>query len=72
MQNLFGVMLFHTSIVKWCGGGVDVSSVYVHSPICETYKWCNGMPYTYGQLEWWGVPVSSVYVHSAICETYLV
>ena len=34
MCNLFGVMVFHTSIVNW---GVDVSSVYVHSAICVTY-----------------------------------
>ena len=29
-------MVFHGSIVNW-SGGVHVSSVYVHSPICETY-----------------------------------
>ena len=28
--------LFHRSIVNW-SLGVDVSSVYVHSAICETY-----------------------------------
>ena len=29
-------MVFQRSIVNW-SGGVDVSSVYVHSAICETY-----------------------------------
>ena len=33
---------------------------------------CNGIPYTYCQLELWGVHVSSVYVRSATCETYFV
>ena len=37
MWNLFGVAIFHTSILNWCGGGIDVSSLYVHSAICETY-----------------------------------
>ena len=36
MPKLFGVMAFHRSIVNW-SLGVDVSSVYVHSAICETY-----------------------------------
>ena len=31
----FGVMVFQISIVNW--GGVHISSVYVHSVICETY-----------------------------------
>ena len=39
MRTLFCVMVFHTSIVNWCGRGWwdDVSSVYVHSVICVTY-----------------------------------
>ena len=32
---------------------------------------CNGIPYIYGQLEWW-VHLAEVYVHSGICETSLV
>ena len=36
MGNLFGVMVFHTSIFKW-SVGIDVSLVYMHSAICETY-----------------------------------
>ena len=36
MCNLFGVMVFQRSIVNW-SGGKDVSSVYVHSAICDTY-----------------------------------
>ena len=38
MWNLFGVMVFHRSIVNWTER-VHVSSVYVHSVICETYVW---------------------------------
>ena len=33
MLNVFGVVVFHTSIVNW---GVHLILVYVHSPICET------------------------------------
>ena len=34
--KLFGVMVFHRSIVNW-SLGIYVSSVYVHSAICDTY-----------------------------------
>ena len=45
-------MVFHTSIVNWHGGGVDVSSLYVHSAIYVVKLiWGNVIPYTYGQLE---------------------
>ena len=38
MWHWFGVMVFHRSIVNWSvERGVYVSSVYVHSVICETY-----------------------------------
>ena len=33
MLNLFGVVVFHTSMVTWRRTGL----VYVHSTICETY-----------------------------------
>ena len=36
MSNLFGVTVFHRSIVNWSVWLV-VSSVYMHSDICETY-----------------------------------
>ena len=36
MCNVFGVMVFQRSIVNW-SLGIDVSSVYVHSAICDTY-----------------------------------
>ena len=36
MCKLFGVMVFHTSIFNW-SWGLDVSSVYVHSAISDTY-----------------------------------
>ena len=34
MLNLFGVVVFHTSMVNWRRGDL----VYVHSAICETYS----------------------------------
>ena len=36
MCKLFGVIVFRRSIVNW-SVGVVVSSVYIHSAICETY-----------------------------------
>ena len=36
MCNLFDVMVLQRSIVNW-SVGVYVSSVYVHSAICDTY-----------------------------------
>ena len=33
MLNLFGVVVFHRSMVNWRRGAL----VYVHSAICETY-----------------------------------
>ena len=44
---------------------------YMFMLLYVTLIWCNGIPYTYCQLEW-GVHVSSVYVHSIICETKMV
>ena len=35
MWNLFGVVVFHRSMVDW--RGVHLPWVYVHSAICETY-----------------------------------
>ena len=43
---IFGVTVFHRSIVNW-SGGLDVSSVFIHSAIVI---WCNGIPYIYCQL----------------------
>ena len=34
-------------MVNWRKGAL----VYVHSAVCETYLWCSGIPYIYGQLE---------------------
>ena len=53
------------------GVGVHVSSVYVHSAICETYliSWYFIDLLSSGV---WRVHVSSVYVHFAVCDTYLV
>ena len=63
MCNLFGVMVFQRSIVNW-HGGKDVSSVYVHSAICDTYvvQWYSIHLLSIGM----GVYICSVYVHSAI------
>ena len=33
MLNLFGVVVFHRSVVNWRRGAL----VYVHSAVCETY-----------------------------------
>ena len=57
-------MVFQRSNVNW-NGGLDVSSVYVHSAICvhlfgvmvfqkSFVTWCSGV-----------IDVSSVYVHSS-------
>ena len=66
----YGVIVFQRSIYCQLEWGVDVSSVYVHSAICDTYvvQWYSIHLLSIGV----GVHVSSVYVHSAICETYLV
>ena len=69
-MKLIWCNVFHGSIVQLGMWGVHVSSIYVHSAICETYL-VYGIPYIYCQLGK-GVHVSTVYVHSAICETYLV
>ena len=45
-ETVFGVVVFHRSMVNWRRGAL----VYVHSAICETF-WCSGIPYMYGQLE---------------------
>ena len=37
MSNVYGVMVFHIPMINWSCEGLDVSSVYVHSAICETY-----------------------------------
>ena len=42
MLNLFGVAIFHTSMVNWRR---RVHLVYVHSAICETALFCSGIPY---------------------------
>ena len=39
MQNLFGVVVLHRSMVAIRGrGGYSLPWVYVHSSICETYS----------------------------------
>ena len=49
---------------------VDVSSVYGHSAICETYLvYCYSIHLLSISV---GGDVSSVYVYSVVCDTYLV
>ena len=68
--TLFGVTVFHRSIVNCQLEWGYMYPQYMCIPICDTYL-CNGISEIYCQLEW-RVDVSSVYVHSAICDTYLV
>ena len=60
----------------WCKmewGELDVTLVYVHSDICETYATANSMPYICYQYGARGVDVSSVYVSFCLVfESYLV
>ena len=62
----------------WCNGipymycqlewGVDVSSVYMHFAICETYLLYHVFHRCIVNWDCGGVDVSSVYVQCAICE----
>ena len=54
------ILINHRYIVNWSLGGIDVSSVYVLSAICETYL---VQQYSIDVLSIWDVDVSSVYVH---------
>ena len=69
MESLFGVMIFHTSIVNRSGGYMYPQ--YMCILLYMIVIWCNGISEIYFQLEW-GLHVSSLYVHSAICDTFLV
>ena len=51
----------HRSIVNW-GGGIYVSSVYVHSAICVI--WC--MVFIYYLVQWYSIDVLSIEV-GGIC-----
>ena len=43
-------MLFHTSILIWCGGG-GLYPQYMSILLYDKLIWCNGIQYTCGQLE---------------------
>ena len=45
MLNLFGVVVFHRSMVNWRGPWYMCILLYVK------LIWCSGIPYIYGQLE---------------------
>ena len=44
--NLFGVVVYHTSVVNWRGLWYMSHSCYIWN-----IMWCSGIPYIYGQLE---------------------
>ena len=67
MLNVFGVVVFHTSMVNWHGG--YICPKYMCIVLYVKLIWCSSIPYIYGQLEDGG---ALVYVHCAIFETYLV
>ena len=46
MWNLFGVVVFHTSIVNWRWG-----AWYMCILLSVKLFWCSGIPYIYGQLD---------------------
>ena len=47
MLNLFGVVVFHTSMVNWKRGGPWYMCIVLYVKLL----WCNSIPYIYGQLE---------------------
>ena len=51
--NLFGVVVFHRSIVNWRRG-----PWYMCILLCVKFIWCSGMPYIYGRLEGSTSPLS--------------
>ena len=58
MSNLFGVVVFHSSMVNWRRG-------YICILLYLKVTWCSSTPYIYGQLEG-DVNLHWVYVPSAI------
>ena len=61
MLNLFGVVIFHRSMVNWRRGPWYIFILLYVKHLC-----CSGIPYICGQLEG-EVDLSKVYVHPAIC-----
>ena len=61
MLNLFGVVIFHRSMVNWRRGPWYMCILLYVKHLC-----CSGIPYICGQLEG-EVDLSKVYVHPAIC-----
>ena len=66
MLNVFGVVVFNTSMVNWTGR--YICPKYMCILLYVKLIWCSGIQLIYGHLE----EVALVYVHSAICETHLV
>ena len=48
-ETLFGVVVFHTSMVNWRGG--SICPKYMCILLSVKLIWCSGIPYIYGQLE---------------------
>ena len=47
MLNLFGVVVFHRSMVNWRRGAAWYMCILLYVKLI----WCSGIPYIYGQLE---------------------
>ena len=61
MLNLFGVVVFHRSMVNW--RRTLVYLLYVKPSV---------VVFSRSMVDWRGLCLTLVYVHSAICETYKV
>ena len=68
MLNLFGVAVFHTSMVNWRQGTCALE--YMCILLYVKLIWC--MVLHRSMVNWREYTWPMVYVHSAICETYLV
>ena len=65
--NLFGVMVFQTSMLNWRRGVGSICHGYMCIVLYMKLIWCNGFPDIYAQLEQGhGVNLPWVYVHCAI------
>ena len=56
MWNLFGVVVFHRSMVDWRRG-----PWYICILLYVKLIWCSGIPYIYGQLEEGGLCICTFY-----------
>ena len=61
MLNLFGVLVFHTSVVNWRMGGLGICA------FCYMLNLFSVVVFHTSMVDWRGIHVPEVYVHSAIC-----